>query len=238
MFTQTAAFYDKIYAARGKDYIAESESLARIARGYFPEAVTLLDVGCGTGAHLAEFEHLGFSGRGVDADLKMVTLARARCPELVIEPADMTTLALGARFDVVACLFGTSGYARTRAGLTTTIARLAEHLTERGVLLVEPFLSFTEYRAGRVDAVFVDEPALKIARMSVSRQVGRIALIDFNYLVATSSGGVERLFERHEIGLFDEDDYRLAFEAARLRFEVPADSGLSFERRLYVGTFA
>jgi hypothetical protein len=56
---------------------------------------------------------------------------------------------------------------------------LAEHLGEGGVLLVEPFLSFTEYRAGHIDPVFVDEPSPKIARMSVSRQVGRIALIDF-----------------------------------------------------------
>lgn len=234
-FTQSAAFYDAVYAARGKDYGAESESLARVARERFPRAETLLDVGCGTGQHLAEFERLGFACRGVDADLKMVTIARSRCPEIRIEPADMTTLDLGARFDVVTCLFGTSGYARTAERLRTTVGRLALHLAPAGVLLVEPFLSFREYRAGHIDAVFVDEPALKIARMSVSRQLGRLAFIDFNYLVATQTG-IERLFERHEVGLFDEADYRRAFEDAGLAFAAPPRSGLAFGRRLYVGT--
>ena len=147
----------------------------------------------------------------------------------------METLELGARFDVVTCLFAVSGYARTAERLRATIVRLRAHLTERGVLLVEPFLSFDEYRAGRIDAVFVDEPALKIARMSVSRQLGRIALLDFNYLVATPTG-VERLFERHEMGLFEQADYRRAFVEAGLHFEAPQDSDLGFGRRLYVGT--
>jgi predicted TPR repeat methyltransferase len=67
MFTQSAAFYDALYAGRGKDYRAESESLAERIRGLRPGAVSLLDVGCGTGAHLAEFDRLGFACRGVDA---------------------------------------------------------------------------------------------------------------------------------------------------------------------------
>jgi ubiquinone/menaquinone biosynthesis C-methylase UbiE len=235
MFTQTAAFYDALYAARGKDYRAEAVALAALIRARFPAAHMLLDVGCGTGAHLFEFERLGFSCRGVDADLKMVTLARARCESMTIEPADMLTLALEKRFDVVTCLFGTSGYARTPDRLRTTLARLAEHLGERGILLVEPFLSFEEYRAGHIDALFVDEPALKIARMSVSRQVGRLALLDFNYLVASPTG-VERLFERHEVGLFSEGDYRSAFEQAGLGFEEWAEPAVGFGRRLYLGT--
>ena len=235
MFTQSAAFYDAVYAARGKDYRAESEALTERIRHLRPDAVTLLDVGCGTAAHLAEFDRLGFACRGVDADLKMVALARSRCAEIRIEPGDMETLDLGERFDVVTCLFGASAYARTPDRLRGTIARLAAHLSERGVLLVEPFLSFEEYRAGHIDAVFVDEPTLKIARMSVSRQLGRIALLDFNYLVATPTG-VERLFERHELGLFSEADYRRAFEEAGLLFDRPAVSGLGFERDLYIGT--
>ena len=184
MFTQTAAFYDAIYAARGKNYRAESEFLADLIHARRPAAATLLDVGCGTGLHLTEFERLGFICSGVDADLKMVALARSRCPELRIEPGDMTSLERDERFDVITCLFGTSAYARTPERLRTTIARLAALLGERGLLLVEPFLSFAEYRAGRLDAVFVDQPTLKIARMSVSRQLGRLALLDFNYLVA------------------------------------------------------
>jgi SAM-dependent methyltransferase len=233
MFTQTAAFYDAIYAARGKDYAGEAESLAGWIRDAVPGATRLLDVGCGTGAHLAEFARLGFAVRGIDADVKMVALARSRLPEVEVEFADMTTFVLGERFDVVASLFGTTAYARIPKHLDEAIARMAEHLAPGGALVVEPFLDATEYRPGVIDAVFVDEPALKIARMSLSKQMGKIGIIDFHYLVTTLQG-VERLFERHEVGLFGEESYRTAFAAAGLTFE-PLELRASFGRRIYAG---
>ncbi|MBD5657735.1 MAG: class I SAM-dependent methyltransferase, partial [Candidatus Eremiobacteraeota bacterium] len=188
MFVQTAAFYDKIYAARGKDYAREAEAIAGVIRSRLPSANTLLDVGCGTGAHLAEFSRLGFAARGLDADFKMVALARARCPNLDIAPANMLSFELDDRFDAIVSLFGTTGYARTADHLQTAIARMAAHLAPGGVLVVEPFLDFAEYRPGTVSAVYVDEPDLKIARMSVSKQMGRIAILDFHYLVAGKTG--------------------------------------------------
>jgi len=234
MFTQTAAFYDAIYAARGKDYRAEADVLAAWLRAAAPDASSLLDVGCGTGAHLAEFARLGFAVRGVDADLKMVALARARCPEVEVDPGDMTSLALdGERFDTIVSLFGTTAYARVPSRLETAVARMAAHLAPGGVLVVEPFLDASVYRPGHVDAVFVDRENLKIARMSLSKQMGKIAILDFHYLVATLQG-VERLFERHEVGLFDEALYRAAFEGAGLAFER-LDFEASFGRALYAG---
>ena len=233
MFTKTAAFYDAIYAARGKDYADEAESLTGCIREYAPDAVTLLDVGCGTGAHLAEFARSGFAVRGIDLDLNMVALARSRCPTADIEPGDMTTFALDARFDAIVSLFGTTAYARTPNHLAEAIARMAEHLAPGGVLIVEPFLDAATFRAGVIDAVFVDEPELKIARMSLSKQMGKIGILDFHYLVTTLQG-VERLFERHELGLFTEAAYRDAFAAAGLSFERRS-SRMSFGRDLYAG---
>jgi SAM-dependent methyltransferase len=233
MFTQTAAFYDAIYAARGKDYAAEADALTTWIRGVAPNAIRLLDVGCGTGMHLEAFARHGFAVRGLDADVKMVALARSRCPDVEVDLGDMTTFAIDARFDAIVALFATTGYARLPKHLDEAIARMADHLAPGGVLVVEPFLDASDYRAGHLDAVFVDEPALKIARMSLSKQMGKIAIIDFHYLVATLQG-VERLFERHELGLFDEGVYRHAFEAAGLRLEA-LDLRVSFGRRLYAG---
>ncbi len=234
MFTQTALFYDKIYAARGKSYAAEAAAIAALVRSRTPAAETLLDVGCGTGAHRAEFERLGFVCSGFDLDLKMVAIARSRLPERPIEPADMSTFALGRRFDSVVSLFGTTAYARTPPHLDATVAAMAAHLAPGGTLVVEPFVSFAAYRPGFVDSVFVDEPDLKIARMSLSKQMGKIAILDFHYLVATLKG-VERYFERHEVGLFDEATYRHAFEAAGLSFTVADVPASAFERGLYIG---
>lgn len=235
MFTQTALFYDKIHAARGKDYAREAAAVAVLIRAHTPAATTLLDIGCGTGALLEAFAALGFACAGIELDLKMVALARSRLPEMEIGPADMTTFALERRFDAIVALFGTTAYARTAAHLDEAIARMAAHLEPGGTLVVEPFLAFGEYRPGTVDAVFVDEPDLKISRMSLSKQTGKIGILDYHYLVATLKG-VERYFERHEVGLFDEATYRAAFERARLSFACVRDEATAFAHPLYLGS--
>ncbi len=232
MFTQTARFYDAIYAARGRSYEPESAAIAALVRAAVPHADTLLDVGCGTGAHLEAFAAAGFTCRGIDADLKMVDLARARLERIPVSLADPSTFDLGERFNAVVSFSGTVAHAKTKERLTQTVARLAAHLTTPGILVVEPFVAFGDYRAGHIDAVFVDEPETKIARMDLSRQVGRMAVLDFNYLAATTLG-VERYFERRELGLFEAADYRGAFEAAGMRFEEIASP--RFARGLYLG---
>jgi SAM-dependent methyltransferase len=238
MFSQSAAFYDRIYAALGKDHVAEARALAGLIRTVLPAAETLLDVGCGTGLHLAEFERLGFTARGVDADINMVTRARAREPQLNVDLGDMRTLDLGARFDAVTALFAVLAYARTPDHLHEAVAHLAAHLAPGGILVAEAFIPFSQFIAGHQHAFLIDEPDLKLCRMSQSRQVGRIGILDFHYLVGTPARGIERFFERHELGLFEADDYRSAFEAAGLTFAEAEVPEIGFGRRVYTGRAA
>jgi SAM-dependent methyltransferase len=235
MFTQSAAFYDRIYTAIGKDHAAEARALATLIRAALPGATTLLDVGCGTGLHLAEFERQGFACRGVDADINMVTLARGREPELQVDLGDMRTLDLGERFDAVTALFAVLAYARTKDHLLESVARLAVHVKPGGILIAEGFIPFAQFVAGRQTALLIDDADLKICRMSMSRQVGRIAILDFHYLVGTPQRGIERLFERHELGLFEAADYRAAFEAAGLTFVEVDVPEIGFGRQVFVG---
>jgi SAM-dependent methyltransferase len=234
MFTKTAAFYDAIYGALGKDYVREADALVALARARKPHAATLLDVGCGTGAHLAGFERHGLACRGVEKDLPMLAIARARLPEIEIEPGDMLDFALPERYDVVTCLFGTIAYARTKANMRRAIANLASHLAPEGLLIVEPFIPPERWTPGHLSATFVDRPDFKLARVCLSKQLGSIAILDFHYLVGTLQG-VERHFERHEAGLFSEADYREAFGAADLSFESVEEPAIFANRGLYLG---
>ena len=115
MFTDAAPFYD--HFSTYKDYPGEAAAIREIVARLNPTATRLLDVACGTGRHI---EHLRewFACEGADVDAGMLDVARARLPETRFTEADMTTLSLGRRFDVVTCLFSAIGYSVTVDGFT------------------------------------------------------------------------------------------------------------------------
>ena len=62
----------------------------------------LLDVGCGTGHHLARYRRLGFEVVGVDGSAEMLAHARAANPGVSLQRADVQNLPFpDASFDVV-----------------------------------------------------------------------------------------------------------------------------------------
>jgi len=78
----------------------------------------------------------------------------------------------------------------------------------------------------------VDEPNLKVAWMYKSEREGLLSVMNIHYLVATPVG-VEYFTERHESGLFTQEQYLNAFRQAGLR--VTYDPSGLFGRGMYVG---
>src|SRR3954454_22755085 len=98
MFSRSARLYDAIYASV-RDYRREAAELDRLIQKRRPGARTLLDVACGTGAHL---EHLtGYEAAGLDLDSEMLAIARERLPNVSLHEGDMTDFDLGKRFEAV-----------------------------------------------------------------------------------------------------------------------------------------
>jgi ubiquinone/menaquinone biosynthesis C-methylase UbiE len=213
VFTRSAAFYDAVYA--GKDYLGEAERVSSLIRTHGrASGNTLLDVACGTGGHLAYLKH-HYAAEGLDIDPNLLAIARARHPELRFHLGDMVDFDLGRTFDAVVCLFSAIGYVVTVERLHAAIAAMARHLRPGGVLLVEPWITREGYTVGTVHALYVDRPTLKIARINVSAVQGRVSILEFHYLVGTPAG-VDQFTERHELGLFTEDEYCDAAVAAGL----------------------
>jgi trans-aconitate methyltransferase len=61
----------------------------------------VLDVGCGTGDHVAQLRNSGVEAVGVDASVEMIERARAKYPDLPVGVADVTALPYQAEFDAV-----------------------------------------------------------------------------------------------------------------------------------------
>ncbi len=230
MFSRSARIYDAIYASI-RDYPKEAAELDRLIQERRPGARTLLDVACGTGAHL---EHLpGYELEGLDLDPEMLAVARERLPAVTFHQGDMADFDLGKRFDAVVCMFSSIGYVKTEERLRTAAAAFGRHLEPGGVLVVEPWLAPDVWQNRHIGSVFVEEPELRIARMNVAERERDVSIVEFQYLVGTPDG-IERFSERHELGLFTVEQYLDAFRLAGL--EVEHDSEGPMGRGLYVGT--
>jgi SAM-dependent methyltransferase len=217
-YTAMAELYDRLYAF--KDYAGEAARLWEIIRQHQPGAASLLDAACGTGRHL---EHLqaDFRVEGFDASPGQLEQARLRLPGVPLQQADLRSVELGRRFDVVLCLFGSLGYLPTVAELNLGVARLAAHLEPGGLLLVEPWIAPEDWREGQPHALFIDDPQQKIARLNTSARRGRFSVLELHHLVATPAG-TRHFVEHHELLLSTRQEQRDAFAAAGLSAEFDA----------------
>ena len=228
-YARAAGLYDALYSF--KDYAAEADRLHALIQERRPGARTLLDVACGTGKHLERLA-TRYAVEGVDLDPELLAVARERLPDVPLHEADMLELDIGHRFDAVTCLFSSIGYVKTDTNLRRAVAAMARHLEPDGVLVVEPWIAPDAFTPGYLDLTYVDQPDLKVVRISVSAVIGALSVLHFNYLVGTADG-VEHFTEDHELGLFTHEQYLGAFEAAGLRADYDADGLMG--RGLYIG---
>ncbi len=232
MFDKTARWYDAIYTSM-KDYAAEAESLHDLVQRERPGATTLLDVACGTGLH---DEHLRdrYQITGIDLDPNMLQVARERNPGIDYVAADMATFDLGRTFHAVACMFSSIAYMVTQERLRAAIASMRAHLERGGVLVIEPWITPEAWQSGVVHAWFVDQPDLKIARMSASDPIeDATGTLRFDYLIGTPEG-VRHIEEEHRVGFFTHDQYLDAIRAAGLDARHDPEGGWA-NRGLYIG---
>ena len=231
MFTLSAKYYDALYRALGKDYQQESARVATLLadRG-IAKGAALLDVACGTGAHLRHLQG-EFACEGLDLERNMLLIAAERCPQVVLHQADMISFNLGKKFDALICLFSSIGYAPNVLRLEQTIQTFARHLRAGGVLILEPWFSPDQWIDGNLSALYVDEPQLKVARMNVSRRDRNVSIVNYHYMVG-SSDGIRTFTEPHRLTLFTQEEYRSALTRAGFRFDYDAQ-GLT-NRGLYI----
>jgi SAM-dependent methyltransferase len=134
-----SASYDTMY--RDKDYVAECDLLESAAvRHLNAKPRELLDLGCGTGNHAAEWVRRGVRVHGVDRSAEMLNGAmqkRAQNPLFAsrssFSQGDVREVRIGREFDMVTMMFAVLGYQVTNADLAATFLTVRHHLVSGGL---------------------------------------------------------------------------------------------------------
>ena len=102
--------YLALYPHRDRAEARRAVRLLRSATGLGP-GTRVLDVGCGSGRHLAEFLRIGYRSTGLDLSPTMLEAARNALPVCGLVRGDMRCLPFRtASFDVVTSYFTSFGY--------------------------------------------------------------------------------------------------------------------------------
>ena len=212
-----------------------------------------LDIGCGTGRHLAGLAETIPECWGVDLLETNVAYARATRPHLHVFQGDMRTVRLGRVFDVVTSFGNALSYALTDADLAHTMATYAAH-AHSGTLLIVDVLNarsyldgdgFTERIEGGVDAPefqatsvsmhTLDRAARILRRTRVWRIFGRPSVEDYAEYRLVYPDEMVRLLDAagfEKIEIYDNRDFRSSDLTGTI--SAAPDVGGMRGRKLYV----
>jgi len=213
LYRHSAEFFDLRYAQ--KDYASEAQCFARAIEQVHPNAVSLLDVACGTGRHL---EHLRAHYRveGLDRSAELLQIARARLVDVPLHEADMTDFDVGKEFHVVTCFFASIPYLGSVEALRRAVHNMTKHVAPDGILFIEPWLTPAAYRENEVVHNFRRTPECAMSWMYVQRRQGAVAVWDIHWLLGTPEEGIVHFVEREELSLFTTEECMSAMQDAGL----------------------
>lgn len=143
VFNAYAKYYDLLY--QNKEYAAEAEYVAILFKRHQKGIDTILELGCGTGAHAEFLARMGFKVHGVDLSQEMLAKAEARKAALPAEIGarltfsygDVRSVRTGATYDAVISLFHVMSYQTSNADLKLAFETAATHLAKGGIFLFD-----------------------------------------------------------------------------------------------------
>lgn len=222
VFGTYARYYDLLY--QDKNYREEAAYVHRLVQHYAPNARTILELGCGTGAHASFLAGFGYELHGVDRSADMLDRARHSLSEMRPEDArrlafssgDVRSFRLAQRFDAVISLFHVMSYQVKNEDLTASFATARAHLNPGGIFIFDCWYGpgvLTERPSPRTKRLENEE--ISVVRFAEPVMHPRDNLVDVNYRILVEdkkTRQVEELEETHRMRyLFEpEIDYFLS----------------------------
>ena len=178
-----AAIYDRSYPRAGEDS-SEVRALATLAGGG-----RALELGIGTGRVALPLAEQGVAVHGIDASEAMVAQLRADPggADIPVTLGDFADVAVDGTFTLIFAVFNTFFALATQEAQVRCFRRVAEHLADGGVFLIEVFVPdparFVRGQGVGVTSLDTDRVTLEVARHDALQQ-----RVYSQHLVLTESG--------------------------------------------------
>ena len=231
LYKKLAKYYDLIYS--WKDYKKDSIKIRNLIKKYKKsDGKEFLDVACGTGEHLKYLKN-NFSCTGIDINNEMLKIAKKKVKGIVFKKSNMINFHLNKKFDVIICLFDSIAYLKTYRNLEKTIKCFYKHLKHGGVMIIEGFITKSQFKPNHLYMNVHDSNNLKVARIGTSKIKNDLMLAEMHYLIG-EKGKIDYFSETHEIALFDINKVLKIMKKFGLEGTF-IKRGLMKDRGLYVG---
>lgn len=224
VFAGYSRYYDLLY--RDKNYGAEARYVADLIHKHAPSARELMEIGCGTGAHAAEWAGMGFSVAGVDRSEGMLEAAAARRSSLDPQTAarisfregDARTVRLGKKFDAVTSLFHVMSYQTGNSDIAAAFRTVREHLKPGGVFVFDCWYGPAVLRQWpSVTKKNLADESISVVRTAVPVVHPGDNTVEVNYTVVVTdvaTGEAETLCETHRMRYLFTPEIELALATA------------------------
>lgn len=131
-YEQFSRFYDLVMGDRSK---AANFTRSLIER-HKPEARTVLEIACGTGAILG-FLADTYEVAGLDRSRQMLALARKKLPHMRFYRQGMTNFRIAKKFDAIVCVFDSINHLLSFGEWKKVFRRVELHLNDDGIFVFD-----------------------------------------------------------------------------------------------------
>jgi SAM-dependent methyltransferase len=158
-FAEYATWYNAFNT--GKDYAAEAAYILDKVKRWCPAPQTWLDIGCGTGNHLASLRSRDIAVAGVDISPGMVAQARLAHPEIPFYVGSAQDFRAPGQWDVISMLFHVLSYQITDTQVRQALSNIGAHLEADGIVAFDFW---------HTDGVLHDPPAFRMRETLVGNR--------------------------------------------------------------------
>ncbi|HNI26153.1 MAG TPA: class I SAM-dependent methyltransferase [Leptospiraceae bacterium] len=222
LYEELAEYYYEI-EKHSRNFRHEIDFLNEVFQAYGVNSV--LDLGCGTGEHLAELQKMGFQITGIDSSREMVKVSKKRFPGINVREGRIQKFHSEIQHDAVICLYGTFNYLIENIDLQNSFQSIRNALKSGGVLFLDiwnavPLQKIKRKPIAPVSLSKVGETLIRrnrgfFLRSSSEDSVSDQTLIELNFVFDMNK---KLINDRHIMRVFNLNEIRDHLENAGFRF--------------------